>query len=237
MFHRTTMACLALTSILFAPSLWGQSSLSIGVELNGIGWTGDNGRGNSRFDSDRGGQFGYNISWLKDSFYLGLSLQGGDYDFDRSAPTQFTENGPVTVENETISHSDFDLLAGYYFWDQVSLFLDLKGVGSRWKNNDYEQSFGGLGFGVAGFHPVNEKWTIYGSLGFVGGDIKDKSKTVLGEAYTSALIVGTNYSLDESNYLKMGFKSRSFVFDYDDGNDQDYELNGLFFGYNHVFEL
>lgn len=237
MLQRNKLVYLSLLLILAAPSLWGQSSLSLGVELNGIGWTGDNGPGNSGFDSDRGGQFGYNISWLKNSFYLGLSLQGGDYEFDRSAPTQFTENGPVSVQNETISHSDSDLLAGYYFWDQVSLFLDLKGAGSRWNNNDYEQSFGGLGIGIAGFHPINEKWTIYGSLGVVNGDIEDKSKTVLGKGRSSALIIGANYALDESNYLKMGFKSRGFVFDYDDGNDQDYELNGLFFGYNHVFEL
>lgn len=219
------------------PTVQGQSNLSLGVVLNGSGWNGDNGSGRSDFESDEGGQFGLRASYAHDKLYVGLSLQGGDYQFNNAAPTQFTAAGEVTTSNVKLTHSDFDLLAGYYFWDRVSLFLDLKSVGSEWQNNNYKQSFSGLGVGVSGFNPLNEKWTLYGSWGVVGGTIKQGDSRELGDASSTALVLGANYTLSRNNYLNMGLKIRNYEFDYDDGNQQDYSLNGLFVGYNHVFEL
>lgn len=213
------------------------SNISLGVMLNGSGWDGDNGSGRGDFNSDEGGQFGLSASYTRDRLYVGLSLQGGDYQFNGNAPTQFTSSGEVTTRNIKVSHSDFDLLAGYYFWDRVSLFLDLKAVGSEWLNNNYKQNFSGLGLGVAGFNPLNEKWTLYGSWGFVGGAIKQGDSTELGDASSTALVIGANYTLSRNNYLNMGLRFRNYEFDYDDGNQQDYSINGLFVGYNHVFEL
>ncbi len=217
--------------------VYAQNSLNLGVLLNATGWRGDNGAGNSDFNSDKGGQFGLSASFSRDKFYTGLSLQGGEYTFDNSGPTQFSSGGAVSTTSIKVEHNDFDLLAGYYFWPQVSLFLDLKSVNSRWKNNGYEQGFSGLGIGVAGYNPLNDNWTLYGSLGFVGGTIKEENNAAIGDAGSSALIVGFNYALDGHNHINLGLKSRNYVFDYDDGNQQEYSLNGLFFGYNHVFGL
>lgn len=214
-----------------------ESNLSLGVVLNGSGWKGDNGSGRSDFTSDEGGQFGLRASYTHDRLYFGLSLQGGDYQFNNAAPTQFTSAGEVTSSNVKLTHSDFDLLAGYYFWDRVSLFLDLKSAGSEWQNNNYKQSFSGLGVGVSAFNPLNEKWTLYGSWGLVGGTIKQGDSIELGDATSTALVFGGNYTLSKNNYLNTGLKIRNYKFDYDDGNKQDYSINGLFIGYNHVFEL
>ncbi len=222
--------------LLTMPAVYADN-ISLGVVLNGSSWTGDNGAGSGDFDSDRGGQFGFRASYTRDRLYFGLSLQGGDYDFDNSAPTQFTSIGPIPTANVTITHTDFDLLAGYYFWEQVSLFLDLKSVESTWKNNDYKQSFSGLGIGVSGFHPLNARWTLYGSWGLVGGRIKQGDSVELGDADSTALVVGANYTLSPNNHLNMGVKLRNYRFDYDSGANQDYSLNGLFIGYNHVFQL
>jgi hypothetical protein len=217
--------------------LWAQDSLSLGVVLNGGGWSADNGPGSNNFSSDKGGQFGVSASWAHDAYYFGLSLQSGEYQFDNTGPTRFTSSGAIATSDVSVEHSDFDLLAGYYFWDQVSLFVDLKTVSSRWNNSNYKQGFSGLGIGVAGYHPINDAWTFYGSLGFVGGDIREDGNATLGQAASSALILGANYALNKKDHLSIGFKSRSYLFDFDDGNEQEYKLNGLFFGYNHVFEL
>lgn len=214
-----------------------ESNISLGVVLNGSGWKGDNGSGRNDFDSDKGGQFGFRASYSRDRLYFGLSLQGGDYQFNNTGPTQFTSGGEITTNNVDVTHSDFDLLAGYYFWPRVSIFLDLKTVASEWQNNGYEQSFSGLGVGISGFNPLNDRWTLYGSWGVVGGNIKQGDSRELGDASSSALVVGTNYTLSKNNYLNMGLKLRNYEFEYDDGNQQDYSLNGLFVGYNHVFEL
>lgn len=213
------------------------SHVSLGLVLNGSGWNGDNGSGRSDFDSNEGGQFGFRASYTLDRLYFGLSLQGGDYQFNDAAPTQFTSGGELTASNVKLTHSDFDLLAGYYFWERVSLFLDLKSAGSEWQNNGYKQSFSGLGIGVSGFNPLSHKWTLYGSWGVVGGTIKQGDSTELGDGRSTALVLGANYTLSKNNYLNMGLKIRNYKFDYDDGNQQDYSINGLFVGYNHVFEL
>jgi hypothetical protein len=220
----------------FAGPLVAQESISLGVVLNGSGWSGDNGTGNTSFESDEGGQFGLNASWKKDKLYIGLSLQGGDYQFDGTGPTQFASSGLLPTQGVKVTHSDFDLLAGYYFWDQVSLFVDLKASSATWQNNDYKHSFSGLGFGVAGYNPINADWTFFGSWGFVGGDAKEGSRKI-GDAGSSALILGANYMLNKDDFINMGFKFRGFTFDYDDGNEQEYNLDGVFFGYHHAFEL
>ncbi len=232
----TNILCTGLLSLSLTP-LWAQDSLNLGVVLNGGGWSADNGAGSNNFSSDKGGQFGVSASWAGDAYYFGLSLQGGEYQFDNTGPGQFTSAGAIATSDVSVKHADFDLLAGYYFWEQVSLFVDLKTVSSTWNNNNYKQSFSGLGIGVAGYHPINDVWTFYGSLGFVGGDIKEDGSTTLGRAGSSALILGVNYALNKKDHLSTGFKSRSYLFDYDDGNEQQYNLKGLFFGYNHAFEL
>ncbi len=229
----------ALTALLFLPGLTiAQSSLSLGVTVNGSNWKGNNGAFNNRFESDKGGQFGLSISYSLDRFYTGLSLQGGDYQFDGPAPTQFTPIFTIPTSAVSLTHSDFDLLAGYYFWERVSLFVDLKAASSQWDNNQYKQSFGGLGLGVTAYHPLDNDWMLYGSWGVVGGTVKQTSGSIdLGDGTSNALVLAAQYTLSRNNNLNMGFKFRRFVFDFDNGAEQRYSLNGLFIGYNHVFEF
>ena len=117
-----------------------------------------------------------------------------------------------------------------------SLFLDLKVAKSEWRNTGYEQAFSGLGFGVSGFHGLNENWVLFGSLGFVGGNLDDNDDSSIGDGESSALVFGAVYRIDDDDTINFGLKLRSYDFDFDDGNKQDYSLNGLFFGYQHIFE-
>ena len=233
------VAALLLALLLVSPTIGhAAKSIALGVSLNGAGWEGDNGSGRSDFESDRGGQFGLSFNFRNDNFYTGLTLQGGDYTFDSDAPDQFTSNGVLAVSDTEVEHSDFDLLVGYYFWPQVSLFADLKVAHSDWKNNGYEQAFIGIGFGVSGFHVINDDWLLFGSLGFVNGDVDDDdSSGDHGDGDSSALTFGAVYQIDKDNSINFGVKWRRYLLDFDDGNEQDYTLNGLFVGYNHVFRL
>ena len=68
----TGLICASATPVL------AQDSLSLGVVLNGGGWSADNGAGSNNFSSDKGGQFGMSASWAHDAYYFGVSLQGGE---------------------------------------------------------------------------------------------------------------------------------------------------------------
>ncbi|MDH3761774.1 MAG: hypothetical protein OEU50_12390 [Gammaproteobacteria bacterium] len=230
--------CALLLILAYIPAVEAAQSLSVGATMNGSNWKGDNGPGNSDFESDRGGQFAASVNYRVNKFYTGLNLQGGTYDFGSDAPSQFASNGSATSRDVKVEHSDFDLLAGYYFWSNVSLFLDLKVTHSEWRDSGYEQAFSGLGFGVSGFHPINDKWVLFGSFGFVNGDIDDDDdRASHGDGTSTALVGGAVYRLDKSNTFNFGIKLRNYEFEYDDGNEQEYSLNGLFFGYNHTFNF
>jgi hypothetical protein len=232
-------AAFALMLVLaYAPAGQAARSLSVGVTANGSSWEGDNGSGKSDFESDRGGQLAASINYRVNDFYTGLNLQGGTYDFDSDAPSQFTSKGSLTSRDVKVEHSDFDLLFGYYFWSNVSLFLDFKVTHSEWRDTGYEQAFFGLGFGVSGFHPIDDKWVLFGSFGFVDGDLDDDDgSSDHGDGTSTALVGGAVYRIDKANTINFGLKLRNYEFDFDDGNEQEYTLNGLFFGYNHTFDF
>lgn len=215
-----------------------EQRLTLGVKLLGAGWEGDNGSSSSSFNSSEGGQFGFNVSYKLDRFYSGLSLQGGEYSFSGMAPDQFTTSGRVASSNVNVKQADLDLVVGYYFWPRVSLFVDIKAVGNEWQGNSYKQGFSGLGLGVTGFVPLDDSWTLFGSFGFVGnGDVKDDDDNQVGEGSSSALEVGVVYSFDESNHMNIGLKLRNYELEYLDNSSQNYTVNALFVGYNHVFDL
>lgn len=233
---KLSITLLILTLAFTGLSVQANEKITLGVKLLGAGWEGDNGPGGSDFDSNRGGQLGFNISYAIGKFYTGLNLQGGEYEFDNAAPDQFTITGRVPASNVNIEQNDFDLLFGYYFWPQVSLFVDIKAVGNKWKNNNYEQAFFGIGLGVSAFNPINKDWTLFGSFGFIAdGDIEDTNDNKVGDGASTALEVGAVYKLDDANHLNMGIKFRNYAFEYRDNSDQEYSVNAIFFGYTHTF--
>ncbi len=223
--------------LIYVPVCNAEDTIGLGVTVNGSAWEGDNGSANGSFESDDGGQFALSFNYRHDNFYTGINLQGGEYDFDSTAPSQFTSLGVVNSSGIKVEHQELDLLVGYYFWTNVSLFLDLKVTRSEWRDTGYEQVFSGLGLGVSGFHSINQDWLLFGSLGFVNGDLDDNDDSSLGEGTSTALVGGAVYRIDNNNTINFGIKLRSYDFDYDEGNQQEYSLNGLFFGYHHIFHL
>lgn len=215
-----------------------EQRLTFGAKLLAAGWNGDNGAGASDFESKEGGQFGLNISYKLDRFYAGLNLQRGEYNFTDTAPDKFTVTGRIPSSNVRIQQTDMDLLAGYYFWPQVSLFVDIKRVTNNWLDDPYQQSFVGLGLGTSGYIPLDDHWTLFGSFGFIGNaEIQDNNDTKVGEGNSWALEAGTVYTINERHFINGGIKTRSYNFEYLDSTKQSYKINALFIGYNYSFSL
>lgn len=235
---KLSIAILITGLILIGNIAQANENISIGVKLLGAGWEGDNGAGANDFESSNGGQVGFNISYNTGNFYTGLNLQGGEYKFTNSSPDQFTTTGRVPTNNVNIKQNDFDLLFGYYFWPQVSLFADIKAVTNNWQNNNYEQTFFGLGLGISTFTPLNENWTFFGSFGFIAsGEIKDTNGNKVGEGDSTAVELGAVYKLNDKNNLNMGIKFRNYKFEHLNNSKQEYSVNALFVGYTHTFTL
>lgn len=215
-----------------------EQRLTLGAKLLAANWSGDNTASGTEFESDEGGQFGLNIAYKIDKFYTGLNFQRGEYNFKNNAPDKFTLAGRIPGSNVKIQQSDLDLLAGYYFWSQVSLFVDIKSVTNNWLDEPYQQRFLGLGLGISAFHPINERWTMFGSFGFIGsGEIKDNNDKKVGEGNSWALEVGTVYTINEKHFVNAGIKTRKYNFEYLDSTEQNYNINALFIGYNYSFDL
>lgn len=237
MFLRSTYFILFF-AFLGINNTYADQRLTFGAKLLGAGWNGDNGTGGSDFESDEGGQFGLNVSYKIDKFYAGLNLQRGKYDFTNAAPDKFTATGRVPSANVEIQQSDLDLLVGYYFWQQVSLFVDIKRVTNNWLNDPYEQKFVGLGLGASGYIPLNNSWTLFGSFGFIGsGEIKNENDNKVGEGDSWALEVGSIYRINENHFVNGGIKTRDYDFEFLDSTSQSYKINALFIGYNYSFSL
>lgn len=212
--------------------------LTLGAKLLGAAWVSDNGTGGSDYESDEGGQLALNIAYKHDAFYTGLNLQRGKYTFKGDAPDKFTVAGRIPSSAVEIRQTDLDILFGYYFWPQVSLFIDIKAVNNNWLNDYYNQSFVGLGLGTSGFIPIDNRWTLFGSFGFIGkGDIKDNDKNKVGEGSSWALEIGTVYTIDEKHFLNAGVKTRRYNFEFLNGSTEEYSIRAIFIGYNYSFSL
>lgn len=213
-----------------------EPKFTLGVKLLGAGWQGDNGGVSDKFNSDEGGQLALSASFSRDKFYTGISIQGGNYTFNSSAPDKFTPSGRISNSNVEIKQQEMDLLAGYYVWSNVSLFADIKVVSNTWSDDSYKQNFSGLGLGASGFIPLAGQWTGFATVGFIfSGEIKDDNKSKVGDGNSSALELAAIYRLSDVNSLNMGIKFRNYSFEYLDNSSQDYSVNALFFGYNHSF--
>jgi hypothetical protein len=213
------------------------TNLSLGVKLLAVNWTGENTDSGTDLKSTSGGQFGWNIAIQKKRLYGGLSLQGGNYQFDDVGPDQVTDTTTTQVTNVNVERSEFDLIAGYYFWKNISLFLDLKSIQNKYDKNDYKQQFTGLGFGASGAWALNKNWSLYGTFGFVGrADLKANEK-VVGDVDSSAFEFGGNYRFKKSHRFNVGIKTQQQNYTFNDGTKQIHKFGGVFFGYNYVFSL
>ncbi len=213
----------------------GDMGISLGVKLLGTNWQGNNQQSDTNFNTTDGGQFGITLAFQKAKFYTGISFQGGEYTFNDAAPDQVPPSGTTPTSNVKIKRGELDLLAGYFFWEHISLFIDLKSISNTWSNNNYKQSFTGIGFGASGYWPLNKTWSLFGSIGIVPVGRVETDGSNIGDGNSGALEFGGAYNFDARNRLTFGIKSQSQTYTYDSGDKTESRLNGVFVGYSHIF--
>lgn len=237
--NNTRLVCIVfvLLSLPANAAFASDSGISVSVRLMGGGWSGKNKTSGTDFKSDDGGQAGLNVAYQNGNFYTGLNLQGGEYTFEKDTPDQVSRAGTTGITNDKISHSELDLVFGYYLTRYFSLFFAIKGVSDTWESNQHKQEFGGVGLGAAGFWPITTDWTLYGSIGAVpSGDIKTNGE-VIGEGKSSALDIGAQYHFSGGHRLTFGVKRSNYVYKYDSGDEQTHSIGGIYAGYTYAFSL
>jgi len=204
---------------------------SFGVTVQPSTWKGDNKDGGTSFDTTAS-QLQLNFRVRKGNYYGGLGFQGAKYDFSNGAPNKVNDTVSIRDDEATIERGEFDGVFGYYFWPQVSLFVDLKNITNKWKGDGYSLKYNGLGFGVSGYNPISSDWTFFGSLGFMKLNINADGSSI-GDGTGSALVVGLQYSLSTNDSISISLKSQHNEYNFDEGSKQDHQIGGIVIGYSH----
>lgn len=211
-----------------------QQRFGIGGRIQFSTWEGDNSGNSPDFDSDAT-LAAATIRYQRGRFYTGGNIQGGRFTFNNGAPDQHKDNNSTTSDSSvTINRGELDLIAGYYFWPQVSLFLDIKGVSNEWEDKDYSADYAGIGFGVTGFVPLPNNWIFYASLGFVPLKIETKGSNI-GDGDGSSLELGASYTIDYHHGVSIGLKAQTQEYSFNNGKKQTHHLGGLVVAYNYSF--
>ncbi len=209
--------------------------ISVGLKLIGANREGTTQQSGRDFDSTDGGQFGVNLSFRKARGYIGASLESGTYKFEGTGPDLVTAIGALPFSKGTLRYREVNLIAGYFFWEHVSLFVGVKGIEDEWENVNFKQSFAGVGGGVSGFWPINARWDFYGSAAFIpAGEVKTNDLKS-GDGKSTTLEFGTVYRLSARDRFTLGLKFSSVLYEFDSGDEQKQKTNGLFIGYSHYF--
>lgn len=205
----------------------------IGGRAQFSNWSGDNNGNSADYDADAT-MLAFSFRYQQGLLYAGASLQGGEYSFTGGSPDRNNTTSPTTQSDARIKRGELDLIVGYYFWPKISLFMDIKGVTSTWKEDDYIEDHAGLGLGISGFTPLPNNWTLYGSFGFVPLKIETKGKSI-GDGNGSSLEIGVSNKINDHHSVSFGLKSQTQQYNYDNGNKQTHKIGGLVAGYNYMF--
>jgi len=222
---------LPLTLLFASPPIWAQTEThySLGAKLDFSTWEGDNPGGES-FKA-KAPMLGLEAKIQHGSWFGGLTLAGGEFEFDTLAPTRPTNPFPSGSEPVTIKRSEVDLVLGYRFWPRIALFLDLKNVSNEWDTDRYKTEYNGLGLGISGHHPLTPEWTLFGNFGVVPMNIKADGQDV-GDATRSALNIGFLYRISQRMNFSIGLQSQTQTDDYDNGLEQTHRIGALTLGIN-----
>lgn len=241
-----TIALGLFTATLLLPCGYAQEDnplyITLGAKLQGGNWEGDNeNSSDTSFESENGGTFGLRFLMQKGRLYGGISLQGGEYDFEGGSPDRIFDAplpaGARSADEATIERGEVDLLLGYYFWEQVSLFVDFKNVTNEWQDENYALRYSGLGFGVSGFVPLAERWTLFGTFGFVPRlNIRADSDDI-GDGTGSALEFGVVWRMLDATNLVFSLRNQHQEYDFDNDAQQTHDIGGIAIGINHRFEV
>ncbi len=204
---------------------------SLGTKLGVGGWNLDDNDGSSRAEG-KGSMLNIHAALHWTQAYAGLGLSGGNFDFGDHAPRQPT-NPNDSTQSGKISRGEFDVVFGYYFWQNYSLFWALKSTSEKW-DDGYTLETGGLGMGVAANHTLSPHWSLLWNAGLMTLNVKH-DKDDVGDGIAAALEFGGLFRPTENTTLNAGLKIQSQDLNYDNGVRQKQATSLLGFGVNHAF--
>ena len=218
-----------------------QISITPGVVLFPNTWSGEDKDTGEKFSSSAT-NLGINLKFQWRDLYTGISVAGAEYEFNTKdySPARPSAILPLKDDPIKIKRNEFDLLIGYYVWDMVSIFVDLRSKSLKW-SDDYEITYAGLGAGVTGHYSFSPKWTIFGSLGASSLDIKSKERGYnernIGDGVGTAASFGVLYRLTRMLNFYSTFKSQRQEYRYDNKITEIHDINGINIGFSTVFSL
>lgn len=237
-------ATVALLMVALSPTFSSadvQISITPGAVIFPNTWSGENKETGEKFSSSAT-NLGINLKFQWRDLYTGISLAGSEYEFNAKdySPVRPSAIIPLTDDPVKIKRGEFDLLIGYYVWDMVSLFVDLRSKSLKW-SDDYEITYTGLGGGVTGHYSFSSKWTIFGSLGASSLDIKSKERGYnernIGDGVGTAAEFGVLFRVTKMLNLYGALKSQRQEYRYDNNITEIHDINGIRFGVSTVFSL
>ncbi|MFV1993423.1 MAG: hypothetical protein ACC635_05920 [Acidiferrobacterales bacterium] len=218
-----------------------QISITPGAVIFPNTWSGENKDTGEKFSSSAT-NLGINLKFQWRDLYTGISLAGSEYEFKTKdySPARPSAILPLNDDPIKIKRNEFDLLIGYYVWDMVSLFVDLRSKSLTW-SDDYVITYAGLGGGVTGHYSFSSKWTIFGSLGASSLDIKSKERGYnernIGDGVGTAAEFGVLFRMTKMLNLYGTLKSQRQEYRYDNNITEIHDINGIKFGVSTVFSL
>ncbi|MBL1276353.1 MAG: hypothetical protein COB30_009700 [Ectothiorhodospiraceae bacterium] len=232
-FSQPKLIAIFLSAVfLFAAnSSWaqGKAHFSLGAKLDFSTWKGNNQNGAS-FE-DKSSMLGLEAKVQHAKWFGGLTLSGGKFEFDTTAPTRLTNPLAASSEPVSIKRGEVDLILGYRVWPRIALFIDIKNVTNEWSIDGYKVEYTGIGFGISGHRPVSPEWTLFGNFGVVPMNIKADGNDV-GDAVRTALNAGFLYRINHRMNLSIGLQNQFQTDDYDNGSEQTHEIGSLTIGIN-----
>jgi hypothetical protein len=204
---------------------------SIGAKLGFGNWTVDDNDDSDRAEG-KGSMLNVQaaVQWSK--AYVGLGLSGGKFNFDDHAPRQPTNHGDSTQSGE-IKRGEFDLVFGYHFWDDYSLFWALKSTTEEWEDG-YTLETGGLGMGIAANHALSSTWSLLWRAGLMSFNAKHDEEDI-GDGGGAALEFGAVFRPLTSTTINFGLKTQTRDVKYDNDVRQKNSTTLLGAGVNHAF--
>ncbi|MFV1984401.1 MAG: hypothetical protein ACC657_12740 [Thiohalomonadales bacterium] len=222
-----------------------QVIVNIGPRLLLSDWVGKNSSGFT-YKSSYSTQVGFNIGLQKGKYYGGLSFLQGTYVFKNEGPAKGNEffsdpNFPFNnqnVSNFEVFRFELDLIFGYYFWDNISLFIDQKVISNDSTINSYTQQFEGIGLGAAGTWPLDSRWSLFGSFGLIPSatSYANNPQNTIDSSYSVSLEFGGAYRIAENHRVNIGLKSHIQEYSYNNGASQKHRIGGLSIVYNYLIQ-
>lgn len=236
-------AMVMLSTILYPVCSSADANISItpGARLLPSKWSGENKDTGESFSSSAT-NLGVNVKVQWRELYGGLSLAGGEYKFDAKdySPARPTATRILVQDPIKINRGEFDLVVGYYVWDYISVFVDIRSKSLKWQD-DYEMNYAGLGAGVTAHYNFTPKWTIFGSVGASSLNIRAKEKDVdeedIGDGSGSAAEFGALFRLTKWINLYGTVKAQQQEYNYDNNISETHNMGSVTFGVNTVFSL